>query len=60
MQGKTAEARDAATEATVNVAREMEKILRRWEQADPQVAQSSAELAERLRASTRAKRNPSR
>lgn len=60
MQGKSAEALQAATEATTNVAKEMQKILKTWEVRSPEVAQSSAALVERLRASTRAKRNPSR
>jgi len=60
MQGKSAEAIQAANEATVNVAKEMEKILKLWQVRNPKVAESSAGLAERLRASTRAKRNPTR
>jgi hypothetical protein len=60
MQGRSAEAIERANEATVNVAKEMEKILLLWQQRHPEVAQSSAGLAERLRQATRSKRSSGR
>ena len=57
MKGRSAEAIKRADEATENVAREMEKVLRIWGERQPNVAQSSVPLADRLREATRAKRS---
>jgi hypothetical protein len=57
MQGKSEAAIERANEATVNVAKVMERILAVWKQQNPEVAQSSSALAERLRQATNSKRN---